>query len=162
MSIKIEGYRGLVRFSLYIAKQTRPDLLANMMQFTLLLENHGRMPWGQQKGFFLIWRAAKDRELCYNTKDADGVTLYGSADTDLNWDLDDRTSTNDYSFHLQKIGVAIIWSTKKQSPVAISTNEAEYQAIAAAIQEALYLLSLLDEKGVVNDGPTVIKEENQG
>ena len=33
--------------------------------------------------------------------------------------------------------------------------------MAAAVQEALYLRSLLDEMGVVIDGPTVIKEENQ-
>ena len=33
--------------------------------------------------------------------------------------------------------------------------------MATAVQEALYLRSLLDEMGVVIDGPTVIKEDNQ-
>ena len=33
--------------------------------------------------------------------------------------------------------------------------------MAAAVQEALYLRSILDEKGVVIDGPTAIKEANQ-
>ena len=59
---------------------------------------------------------------------------------------------------MQKAGAAISWSTKKQPTAAISTSEAEYQAMAATVQEALYLRSLLDEMGVVIDGPTVINQ----
>ena len=75
--------------------------------------------------------------------------------------MDDRRSTTGYSFHLQKAGAAISWSTKKQPTAAISTSEAECQAMAAAVQEAPYLRSILDEMGVNIDGPTVIKEDNQ-
>ena len=83
-------------------------------------------------------KGSKDLELCY-TKEAGGLKLYRSADADWAGDLDDRRSTTGYSFHLQKVGAAISWSTKKQPTAAISTSEAEYQAMAAAIQEALYL-----------------------
>ena len=62
---------------------------------------------------------------------------------------------------MQKAGAAISWSTTKHPTAAISTSEAEYQARAAVVQEALYLRSILDEMGVVFDGPTVIKEDNQ-
>ena len=83
-------------------------------------------------------KGSKDLELCY-TEDAGGVKLYGSAHADWAGDLNDRRSTNGYSFYLQKAGAAISWSTKKQSTAAISTSEAEYQAMAAAVQEAQYL-----------------------
>ena len=68
--------------------------------------------------------------------------------------MDDIKSTTGYSFHLQKAGAAVSWSNKKQPTAAISTSEAEYQAMAAAVQEAPYLRSLLHEMGVVIDGPT--------
>ena len=41
------------------------------------------------------------------------------------------------------------------------TSEAEHQAKAAAVQESLYLRSLLDEISVVIDGATNIKGDNQ-
>ena len=36
-------------------------------------------------------------------------------------------------------GGAVIWSTKKQSYVALSTAEAEYTALASTAQEAVWL-----------------------
>ena len=100
-----------------------------------------------------------DLELCY-TKDAGGVKIYGLADADRAGDLDDRRSTTGYNFHLQKVGAAISLSTKKTLIAAISINEAEHKAIAAAIQDALNLRLLLDEMDVINDAPIVIRENN--
>ena len=114
--------------------------------------------WGSQMGS----AAATAKCVCYNecpeagSADAGDVKLYGSADAGCAGDLVDRRSTTGYSFHLQKAGAANCWSIKKQPTAAISTSEAEYQAIAAAVQEALWA-----EMGVVVDGPTVIKEDNQ-
>ena len=55
-------------------------------------------------------------------EEAAGVKLYGSVDADWAGDLDDRRSTTGYSFHLQKTGAAISWTTKKQQTDAISTR----------------------------------------
>ena len=74
-------YRGIVGSSLYIAKQTRPDILATVTQRSRFLENPGRVHWVDAKGVFRYLKGSKDLELCY-TKEAGGVTLYGSADAD--------------------------------------------------------------------------------
>ena len=79
-----------------------------------------------------------DLKLNY-TKDADGVELCGSSDADLAGAVDDRKSTTGYSFHLQKTKAGINWSTKKQPTAAISTSQAQYQAMVAAVPEALFL-----------------------
>ena len=160
VSMKTEDYRGLVGLFLYIAKQSRLDILATVIQLSRFLENPGSLHWVAAKRVHRYLKGSKDLELCY-TKKAGCVRLYGSAYADRARDLDDRRSTTGYSFHLQKAGAAFSWSTKKHPTAAISTCEAEYQAMAAAVQEDLYLLSLLDEMGVVIDGPTVIKEDNQ-
>lgn len=60
------------------------------------------------------------------------------------------------------IDCEISWKTKKQPTVALSTCEAEYMALAATLQECVYLVQLLE--GI--DGhqyPTPkVYEDNQG
>ena len=140
--MKAGDYRDIVGSLLYIAKQTISDILATEAQLSRFPENSGRVHWVVAKRVLRYLNGSKDLELCY-TKDAGGVKLYGSADADWAGDLDDRRSTTGYSFHLQKAGAAISWSTKKLPNAAMSTSEAEYQAMASAFQEALYLRSLL-------------------
>ena len=160
VAMQREDYRGIVGSLLYIAKQTRPDILATVTQLSRFLENPGRTHWVAAKRVLRYLKGTKDLELCY-IKDPDGFNLYGSADADWAGDVDDRRSTTGYSFHVQRSGAAISWSTKKQPTAAISTSEAEYQAMAAAVQEGLYLRSLLNEMDMTCDGPTVINEDNQ-
>ena len=86
---------------------------------------------------------------------------HGSADVDRAGDSDERRSTTGNSFHLHEGGTSISWITKMQPTAIISTSEAEYQAMTAVVQEALYLRSLLDEMCLVIDGPTIIKRNIQ-
>ena len=124
VSMKAEDYRRIVGSLLYIAKQTRPDILATVTQLSRFLENPGRVHWMAAKRGLRYLKGSKDLELCY-TKETGGVKLYGSPDADWAGDLDERRSTTDYSFHLQKAGAAISWSFKKQPTAAISTCEAK-------------------------------------
>ena len=148
---EMEGcdYRAIVGCLLYIAKQTRPDILAIESKLSRYLENPGKVHW----------MAAK-RVLRY-LKGTDGLQLLGACDADWASGVDDRRSTTGFAFRIQKKGAAISWNSKKQPTAAISSSEAEYQAMAAAVQEVLYLRSLLEEMGVKSEGATVIQEDNQ-
>ena len=42
-------------------------------------------------------------------------------------------------------GCPIIWSSKLQTMIALSTTEAEYMALSKAVREVIYLMNLLDE-----------------
>ena len=84
-------------------------------------------------------------------------------ESDANWsgDLSDRKSTTAYYFKLNGRGAALSWGVKKKATVALSSSEAEYQAMAAAVQEALYLKQLLQVLGIQQKHPIAIGEDNQ-
>ena len=89
------------------------------------------------------------------------MKLVGDADADWSGDLDDQKSTTGYYFKFQGNGEATSWGVKKQSTVALSSTEAEYQAMAAAVQEAIYLRSLMKDFGYPMKEPTQIGEDNR-
>ena len=55
----------------------------------------------------------------------------------------------------------VSWQSKKQDTVALSTAEAEYLTLSSAAQETMWLRRLNLDQGNVQDGPTVINEDNQ-
>ena len=59
-------------------------------------------------------------------------------------------------------GGIISWASKKQPIIALSSTEAEYIAANLAVQEAIWLRSLLNDFGIVQKQPTSINEDNQG
>jgi hypothetical protein len=63
----------------------------------------------------------------------------GDSNADWSRDLNDRRSRTGYYFKLEGDGGAISWEVKKQATVALSSTEVEYQAMAAAVQKAIYL-----------------------
>ena len=91
--------------------------------------------------------------------DVSDVTLEGFSESDWAGNLDDRRSITGYAFN---IGSGVIaWSSKKQSTVALSSCEAEYQALCAATCEAIWLRRLLKDAGKEQKNPTSIKSDNQ-
>jgi hypothetical protein len=71
--------------------------------------------------------------------------LVGFTDSDWADDPDDRKSTAGYVFSLGSGPVT--WACKKQHAIALSSEEAEYQARVNASQEALWLQHILSEFG---------------
>jgi hypothetical protein len=63
--------------------------------------------------------------------------LVGFTDSDWADDPDDQKSTAGYVFSLGSGPVT--WACKKQQAIALSSVEAEYQAVVNASQEALWL-----------------------
>ena len=60
-------------------------------------------------------------------------------------------------------GGAISWKTRCQPTVALSSTEAEYMALSAATQEALYLKKLVSEfDQTLFEHCITIHEDNQG
>ena len=84
----------------------------------------------------------------------------GESDTVLSDDVNERKSTKGYYFKLNGRGAALNLGVKKQATVALSSSEAEYQGMVAAVQEALYLKQLLEDFGIQQKHSVAIGEDN--
>ena len=91
--------------------------------------------------------------------DNPAVHLVGYCDADWAGDAESRRSTTAYLFMMA--GAAVSWKSMLQATVALSTAEAEYMALCAAVQEAIFLRTLLSEVGNTQEQATVIYEDNQ-
>ena len=88
----------------------------------------------------------------------DSYTLTGYCDSDLASYTATRRSRTGYVFMMS--GVSVSWKSQHQPTVALSTAEAEYMALTAAIQEAIFLRQLFDSMGVKQSEPKMIFEDN--
>ena len=152
-------YRSLVGSLLYLAKQTRPGIM-----FTVNIQSrHMNAPTNQNwmcgKRLLRYLQGSKGLKLTY-TKEARN-DLVGESDADWSREVNDRKPTTGYYFKLNGRGAAISWGVKKQATVALFSSEAEYQGMAAAFQEALYLKQLLEDFGIQQKSPIPIGEDNQ-
>ena len=82
------------------------------------------------------------------------LDLIGFTDSDWEGDNTDRKSTSGYVFMLAE--GPIIWSSKKQNAIALSSIEAEYKGVVNATTQCLWLQGLLGEGGFKSEYSTTI------
>jgi hypothetical protein len=80
-----------------------------------------------------------------------GKNLEGFADADWAGNVDDRKSYTGFTFKLAN--AAVVWESRKQPTVALSSTEAEYMSLSSASRDAIYLVNLLSEIGF----PQIVK-----
>ena len=70
--------------------------------------------------------------------------------------MNDRKPTTGYYFKLNGRRAALSWDVKKQAAIALSSSEAEYKGMAAAVQKALFLKQLLEDFDIQQKHPIAI------
>uniref|UniRef100_A0A1A8PPT4 Retrovirus-related Pol poly from transposon TNT 1-94 n=1 Tax=Nothobranchius rachovii TaxID=451742 RepID=A0A1A8PPT4_9TELE len=155
-------YRAMVGSLIYIMTCTRPDICWIVSNLSRYMSDPRQKHVTAVKHVYRYLKGTQHYPLCYK-KTENTLELFGFSDADWANDPGDRKSVTGYCFSLHEDGAVVSWKTKKQQTVALSTCEAECMALAAAVQEALYLRSLLTDMGLhVKNGPVKIFEDNQG
>ena len=152
------NYREMVGSLIYAMSCTRPDLSWVVSKLSQHLANPCNADYVMVKHVFKYVLGTLDLKLIF--KKSKNLELTAFCDADWGSCKEDRRSYSGYCFMLNEEGPVISWKTKKQPTVALSSCEAEYMAMALAIQEALYLKRLLGSIG--NTVTTSIKVDNQG
>ena len=153
-------YESLVGSILYLSLCTRPDISFSVNQVSRFMKNPCKKHWIVYKRILRYLKSTAALGLNYqdNTNDS-SITLTGYCDADWAGDVDDRKSTTGYAI---KINDCLInWISKKQSTVSLSSAEAEYMSISAAIQEMKWARNLLTELNLLSSETPTLYCDNQ-
>lgn len=133
-------YREAIGSLMYCAVATRPDITFPVLLLSQFLENPGKVHWEAVKRIFRYLSGTKDWVLKYGGS-KDGLVGYTDAD---GASQEHRHAISGYTFLID--GGAVLWSSRKQELVTLSTAEAEY--VAAHQENYNYLIRLIsDQKG---------------
>ena len=144
---------------LFLSGATRPDIAVAVNKLSQHVNTPTLQIWNGIKRVFRYLRGTLDYGLVYSrSSDQKVPQLITYSDATWAEDKADRKSTSG-QVHLL-CGAPISWLSKKQATVALSTAEAEFIALAASVQEVIFLRNLLAELGYPQS-PTVVYEDNQ-
>lgn len=150
-------YQSMVGSLIFLAVSTRPDISYAVAQVSRFASKPQKEHFDAIKRILRYLQATSQYRLQLGGSIA---KLVGYSDADYaNSDFDRRRSISGYAFYLGS-GV-ISWSCKFQSIVAQSTAEAEYVAMSAATNEAVYLKTLLQSIGISTVTSIYLNCDNQ-
>lgn len=161
-AIEIKGsvsYKEAVGCFIHASQGTRPDISYAVNMVSRFSNNPEKAHWVAVKRTFRYLKGTSKLKLEFSKEENSTIQGYGDADW-VNESIDRRSITGSL-FKLQ--GGPISWQSKKQSTVALSTTEAEYMALSAICQEALWLRTLARELDPeATKSGTVIYCDNMG
>ena len=137
-------YRSIVGSLIHAMTSTRPDLCYIVTKLSQYMANPFDVHLVMAKHVLRYIKGTLDYSLIFKN-DCDNLKLIGFSDADWASSLSDRRSITGYAFMLSECSSPVSWRSKKQQTVALSTCEAEYMALAAATQEAKFLLQLMKD-----------------
>lgn len=151
-------YQSMVGSLLYAACATRPDISHTVGAVSKFNSKPTEAHLTALKRILRYLKGTSTLALKYQQGEA--LSLVGYSDADWAGDRDDWHSTSGNIFLMT--GGPISWYSKKQAIVVLSTSEAEYVALSAVTQEAVWLRQLLTDLQVTLSEPIVLMEDNQG
>lgn len=151
-------YRKIIGKLLYLSANTRPDISASVCILAKRVQKPRKVDMGEALRVVKYLVTTKNHLLHLNNSNMDTSLI---AYTDANFGeckLDAKSNSGVICFIN---GAPIIWSSKKQSLVALSTCEAEYYAIVESVKEVIWLRNLLEIFDSSPDVSTTILNDNQ-
>ena len=155
----VKLYQSMVGSLIYIMSCTRPDICYSVTMLSQYLTKPTMAHLNCAKHVLKYLSDTKDRSLVFERSHS-GLKIVGHCDSDWANSPTDRKSISGFCFQLHN--TMISWKSKKQQNVALSTCEAEYVALAFAIQEALSLRQLYSDMSGRELDNVIIQGDNQG
>jgi len=171
-------YREIIGALLWIANGTRPDIAYAVGQLAKYTAQPGRAHWDAVLRILAYLAYTVNHCIRYcRSQDSEVVVAKGYCqgmlpllpdplvqcaayvDASHAADLDTRRSVTRYLFFLS--GGPVSWQSRVQSSVALSSMEAEYMALCAAAQEAMWANLLFAQMKIRITSPMVLFEDNK-
>jgi len=168
-------YRKVIGKLNYLEKCSRPDITCAVHQAARFVDTPK-----QEHGKAIKWlgrylKATQDKGIIYSPQLDNGFHVYVDASFAGDWDQvnaewDADTARSRAGYVIMYANCPILWTSKMQSEIALSSTESEYLAISAATREVLPIIELLREMekhkcGFVFSPPVIncrVFEDNSG
>ena len=144
--------------------QQEPVIMYAINKLSAYTANTSLQHVGALKQILRYLKGTKNQGIMYskipqNELQQNNNLFHGYADATYA-NTDDYKSTSGYVFVVG--GGAIMWRSKKQTTIALSSTEAEYIALSEAGCEARWLRNLYEEIRYIQTSPNTIKGDNEG
>ncbi|KAH9678563.1 hypothetical protein KPL71_025767 [Citrus sinensis] len=149
-------YRSLIGCLMYLTA-TRPDIMHAVSLLSRYMHCASKIHFQAAKRILRYVKGTIDYGIKFNQ--VKNFHLHGYSDSDWARCVDDMRSTSGYCF---SFGSGIFsWCSKKQEVIAQSTAKAEYVAVAAAVNQALWIKKLMTDLHMEQQEGTQIFVDNQ-
>ena len=149
-------YAKAIRSLMYTAIQMRPDISFVVQHLSQYTTNPTQEHWTTVKHVLWYLKGTCDEGIVYSwTGNTPQLKIY--SDTNFANRMDAK-SISGYACIID--GACIVWSSKKQGTVALSTTEVEYIVLTHAAKQMTWIHCLLDEIGLEKRDPTPIHCNN--
>ena len=143
-------YRSIIGKLNYLEKSTRPDIAYAVHQCARF-SSDPKIEHAQAVEYLIKYlEGTKDKGIVMQPKIGLMLEVFADADFCGNWNkntaqYDVSTAKSRSGFVICFAKVPILWTSKLQTQIALSTTEAEYMALSSALREAIPLTELIKE-----------------
>ena len=148
---------------LYLVKHSRPDIANACRELAKCMTKAHKAAWKELLRVIKFVLDSQEKGLRIVPKMIEGklqLKLVGYSDSDWAGDKDDRKSVSGFVLFL--CGVPIMWRSKSQATVALSSAEAEYVAVSEMAKEVVFVVQVLITLGVPVETPVECFVDNMG
>ncbi len=148
---------------LYLVKHSRPDISNAVRELTKCMDGATPAAYKEMLRVIKFVLDTKQWGLKFEPQVAGkGLKWNLITYTDSDWagDKDNRRSVSGFIMYL--CGVPIMWRSKQQKSVALSSSEAEFVAVSEAAKEILFVLHVMDSMNIELESPVTVYVDNMG
>jgi hypothetical protein len=156
-AMKNVPYREAVGKLLYLSIATRPDIAYAVSVLCRFTDNPGRAHWDAIKRVLRYLKHTQHYKLVYSPTGSNELFITHS-DADLGGNVDNARSTAGFVISIG--GGAVLWSSRLQRQVSMSSTEAEYTTAAATGTEIMWMREFFDKIGYDISKPSPLYLDN--
>jgi hypothetical protein len=146
-------YQSAVGALMHPAVMTRPDIAHAVQQVAQFMSNPGNTHWTAVKRIFRYLKGSRNYVLTLGGKDV-SLELTAYSDSDFAMSKDNGRSISGTALFLGT--GCFLWSSKKQTVVALSTVEAELYAAVQTGRDIIWMRQFLEEIGFPQTSPMTL------
>ena len=139
-------YQKIVGQLQYLGSTTRPDLTQAASALARYNSCPSKIHWNALRGTLKYLNGTRELTLQYRaTEEKTNNQILITAFSDADYANNKETRRSRIRYAIMTMGALVAWQSKLQPTIATSTTEAEYQAAAATIKEALWMRNLVKQ-----------------